>query len=441
MRIQPAHICVLGLGYVGLPTAALLAAAGHRVTGVDVDPARVEAIGAGRMRLDEPGLRALVQAALGSGALTTALAPVDAEVYVVAVPTPLAPPRLEAPGDDPVCDLSAVDAAIDAVLEAISPGAMVILESTVPPGTTRALAARFAQADLEPGVDVFIAHAPERVLPGRVLAELTGNDRVVGGVTGECARRAAAFLRGIIDGEVVETDATTAELVKLAENTSRDVNIALANELAEVCEIAGADARTVIALANRHPRVQLLQPGAGVGGHCIPVDPWFLIQAAPEHTALARQARRTNDAVPERVVARIAAVMERLRGGLQGAGGLQRRRVALLGAAYKADVDDARHSPSAQLASRLLAAGAEVRVHDPHVEAFVTRLWTLDEALEGADAIVVAVAHTAYRELDPASLGSAVGGRGAEIVFDLAGALDPRQWRRAGFTYVGRGLA
>ncbi|WP_206030171.1 nucleotide sugar dehydrogenase [Roseomonas sp. AR75] len=371
------RVCVHGLGHVGLPTAALLALAGHPVTGHDIAPALVARVNAGASGFAEPGLDALLARVIGSGALRATTCPATAEVHIIAVPTPLAADRR--------ADLSAVWQVAAAIAPLLRGEELVILESTVPVGTTEALAAR-----LPPGVAV--AHVPERVLPGRALQELVHNDRVVGGLDQAAASRAATLYRAFVRGALVETDARTAELVKLAENAYRDVNIAFANELAAICERVGVEARHAIALANRHPRVNILSPGTGVGGHCIPVDPWFLAQAAPEDSVLIRAARSVNDAVPQRVLAQIRAACARF----------PAPRVACLGLAYKPDVEDVRESPAMAVAQALLADGLPVVVSDPFVsevpQGAVRR--EAAEAIAGADVVAVLVPHTVFRALD-----------------------------------------
>ncbi|HPO30411.1 MAG TPA: nucleotide sugar dehydrogenase, partial [Candidatus Hydrogenedentes bacterium] len=329
------EICVLGMGYIGLPTAAMFAANGFRVHGVDTNPEVVATIGRGDIHIEEPGLKTLVRGAVSSGMLRVGEEPVPASLFIIAVPTPLT--------SDKKADMRAVDAATRALLPVLRPGNTVVLESTSPPGTCRnRIRPVLEAAGWKVGETVFLAHCPERVLPGRILAELITNDRVIGGMTPACARSAARWYARLVDGEIFLTDATTAELVKLAENTYRDVNIALANELASVCEVAGANFWEVQRLANRHPRVNIHRAGPGVGGHCISVDPWFLVEMFPDRTPLIRTAREVNDAVPARVVASVPGAAE---------------TVTLLGLAFKGNVDDCRESPAIAIASLLEATG------------------------------------------------------------------------------------
>ncbi|MEK9752691.1 MAG: UDP-N-acetyl-D-mannosamine dehydrogenase, partial [Rhodospirillaceae bacterium] len=307
MRTDPAirKLCVIGLGYVGLPTAAVFASRGLDVLGVDVNPDTVATVNAGAIHIVEPDLDILVNGAVATGKLRAAAKPEAADAFIVAVPTPFTAERKP--------DLSYVDAAADAVAPVLKKGDLVIIESTSPVGTTERFSAHLAKLrpdlvfphDRPDGADVALAHSPERVLPGRVLIELTRNDRVVGGLTPACAARAAALYRIAVDGRMHLTDARTAELVKLAENAYRDVSIAFANELANVASTLGIDAWEAIELANHHPRVNILNPGPGVGGHCIAVDPWFIVASAPDDCALIRAARGVNDDRPARIVAAV----------------------------------------------------------------------------------------------------------------------------------------
>src|SRR6266568_3637084 len=296
-------ICLLGLGYIGLPTGSIFALAGKDVIGVDPSPRVQAALRSGLASFDEPELQTLVTAAINSRRLRVQTRPEAADAFIIAVPTPLDPVTNRA-------DLRFVRQAARDIVPLLRRGNLVILESTVPPGTTRdVLAPILAESGLVPGQDVFVAHCPERVLPGRILVELEQNDRLTGGLTPGCAERAADLYQTFVKGAIMRTDATTAEMVKVMENTFRDVNVALANEFALVAERIGVDVWEAIRLANHHPRVNVLRPGPGVGGHCIAVDPWFLVESAPEATRLIRAAREVNDAMPEHVVARLTALV------------------------------------------------------------------------------------------------------------------------------------
>lgn len=380
-----ADVCVIGLGYVGLPTAALLATHGHQVVGVDIDEAVVAKVAAGEVHIEEPELDALVSAAVARGRLSAQTEMPSCGVYVICVPTPL--------GDDRRADLRAVLAAGEAVAACAPEGALVVLESTSPPGTTRGvIGVALTRHGRVFGRDVFVAHAPERVLPGAAVHEVVHNDRVVGGLTPACTRRAVEFYRSVCRGRVEGTQAEVAEVTKLAENAFRDVNIAFANELDNICAHHEIPTRAVIALANRHPRVEILRPGPGVGGHCIAVDPWFLMQSVPaDQTRVLPAARAVNDARPARV---IRSVQDVTRPG---------DRVAVLGLTYKPDIDDLRESPALEVA-RGLAADETLDVHlcDPHLRVSPIashELRDIDAALHEADVVVVLVAHACFRDL------------------------------------------
>lgn len=423
---QRPTICVLGLGYIGLPTASMFAVRGHRVIGVDPSPRVQAALHAGRLHIEEPDLDTLVLAALQSGRLRVQTMPEPADAFIIAVPTPLVEATRSA-------DLGYVRAAAEGLLPHLRPGNLVILESTVPPGTTRdVLAPVLARSGLRPGVDLFVAHCPERVLPGRVLVELVDNDRLAGGLTAACAERAAGLYETFVRGAVLRTDATTAEMAKVMENTFRDVNIALANEFALIAEQVGVDVWEAIALANRHPRVQVLKPGPGVGGHCIAVDPWFLAEAAPAAARVIRHAREVNDGMPQHVLDRLH--------GLVPPGG----RVAMLGITFKPDVDDIRESPALRVAELAAAAGFEVRLCDPHVleeasaRGLPGSLLPLEQAVRDADAVVLLVDHAQFKNLDPVLVASLVR---RKMILDTRNAMDRAAWESAGFAVatLGRG--
>ena len=392
------RICVVGLGYVGLPTAAILATKGIDVVGVDIDAARVAAVNAGATYIAEPDLGAMVRESVERGRLRARQEVVAADVFVVAVPTPF--------GREHEPDLSCLRDAAASVAQVLVPGNLVVLESTSPVGTTEAICEWLAE--LRPGLtfphtagedsDIRVAYSPERILPGNVLAELVNNDRVVGGVTPSCARAASSLYRIFVQGTCSATSARTAELVKLAENSYRDVNLAFANELSLVCDVLGLDPWEVIELANRHPRVDVLRPGPGVGGHCVAVDPWFLVHAAPEQTPLVQTARRINDGKPQWVVDRVLAACD----------GLANPTIACLGLAYKANVGDLRESPAVGIVERLesMVAGT-VYVVDPHVAGLPdslvhsrVRLVDQDDALSVADVVVVLTDHREFQDIE-----------------------------------------
>jgi UDP-N-acetyl-D-mannosaminuronic acid dehydrogenase len=396
-------IVVIGLGYIGLPTSAALATRGVRVKGVDVNEHFVREINAGRVPIVEPDLDIAVEAAVARGNLTASTEVPEADAYLIAVPTPFK--------DDHQPDLSYIMAATDSIAPKLRGGEVVILESTSPPNTTLKISRRLSE--LRPDLlfphnsedpDVHVAHCPERVLPGRIMIEMVTNDRVVGGLTPACSERAAEIYRVFCKGEILLTDATSAEMAKLTENSFRDVNIAFANELSTVCEEIGVDVWEVIRLANHHPRVNILNPGPGVGGHCIAVDPWFIVASAPEQAVLIRTAREVNDSRPGRVVDAV----------VKASGTIDNPVVACLGLAFKADIDDLRGSPAVtitrQVCDRL--PGATVLAVEPFVSALpmslgdLTNLSLVDTglALAKADVVVLLVDHHQFASIAPADL-------------------------------------
>lgn len=406
------EVCVVGLGYIGLPTAAIVARAGCRVYGVDVSQGVVDTINRGEIHIEEVDLDGLVQGVVARGLLSASTAMAPADVFVIAVPTPF--------NKDHTPDISYVLAAGKAVAQVLKSGDTVILESTSPVGTTEQLRDLIAaeRPDLRcPGLstdvpDIAVAYCPERVLPGRILEELAGNDRSIGGITPRCARKALAFYKLFVRGACIATDARSAEMTKLVENAYRDVNIAFANELSIVADRMGLDVWEVIRLANRHPRVNILQPGPGVGGHCIAVDPWFIVHGAPEHTPLIRTARGVNDGKIRHVIARAEALIEAHPGA----------RVACLGLAFKANIDDFRESPARLVAATLARRfGSRISVVEPYAgqlprefEGTGAALTDIDTALEQAGILIVLVDHDQFKAVPLAE-------RAGKLVYDTRG--------------------
>ena len=372
----------------------MLATKGHQVLGVDVNASVVDTINAGDIHIVEPELDILVRSAVGSGNLRASLVPAPSDIFVIAVPTPFK--------GDHVPNLDYVDAATDALASHLVPGNLVILESTSPVGTTERVAARIAANRPElTGVDrIFVAHCPERVLPGHILRELVENDRIVGGVDTPSTERAVAFYETFVSGEVIAANARTAEMCKLTENSYRDTNIAFANELSMLCAELGMNVWEVIRLANRHPRVNILNPGAGVGGHCLAVDPWFIVHSAPETARLIRTAREVNDSKAHWVVDQVLERAARFRAPV----------VVCLGLAYKPDIDDLRESPALEIAKALTErVSGEVLVVEPNLTEFSDLpLSSLEEALSRADIVVALVSHRSFKRIDPALLQSKV---------------------------------
>jgi UDP-N-acetyl-D-mannosaminuronic acid dehydrogenase len=390
-------VVVVGMGYIGLPTAAMLATNGRQVFGLEVNPQVVSTINQGQIHIVEPGLEGLVQSAVGDQHLCAGTNCPSAETYIIAVPTPLSGSH-----DNPTPDLSMVRAAARSIAPMIQRNSLVVLESTSPIGTTEQLKdwidGERASLGLEPFVEVDYCYCPERILPGQMIRELVENDRVVGGLTPHASLRAELLYRSFCEGEIHLTNARTAEAVKLAENASRDCQIAFANELDLICNLSDVDTWSVIELANRHPRVDILKPGPGVGGHCIAVDPWFLAAAAPEHSPLIRASRHVNDTKPLWVVDQ---VVERIRD-------IDGPRIACLGLAFKANVDDLRESPALRITQELASmGGVELLIAEPNIEALPpsldqphVTLMPARDAIDEADVVLLLVDHDSFQDLD-----------------------------------------
>ncbi len=432
-RHEIMKVCVIGLGYIGFPTACVMAEAGHEVLGVDVNTDLIEQLSNGVLHIvNEAGLTELAQRVLSLGHLRVSKRPAVSDVFVIAVPTPLRDHssatnrpftkrdlsaaehggmrqldefclEIQAIADTadlaslgvspfPTADLSYVEHAVQSIASFVKPGGLVILESTVPPGTTTDVVCSTLQSEtgLDCAMDILVAHAPERVLPGDILRELRSNDRIVGGVSPEATQRAVEFYRTFVTGSIVGTDATTAETVKLMENTFRDVNIALANEFALIAEQLGVNVFDAIDLANRHPRVSFLRPGPGVGGHCIAVDPYFIMQSAPEQAQLIRMAREVNSGMPSHVLTLLDMLVEEATRV-----GKHVHTVGLLGASYKPNVGDERESLALRIADLARNRGYDVIIHDPYIERYSKA--SVDQIVLEADILVMITDHDVYR--------------------------------------------
>lgn len=405
-------VCVLGLGYIGLPTAAVIARSGCRVVGVDVNQNVVDTINRGEIHIEEVDLDGLVQGVVARKMLRASNSVEASDVFVIAVPTPF--------DENHAPDISYVLDAATNIAAVLKPGDTIILESTSPVGTTDKVRDMIAKLrpDLKvPGVakdtpDISIAYCPERVLPGRILEELTNNDRSIGGITPRCARKALTFYKRFVRGECITTDARSAEMTKLVENAFRDVNIAFANELSIIADHMGLDVWEVIRLANRHPRVNILHPGPGVGGHCIAVDPWFIVHSAPDQSPLIRTARNVNDGKVDHVIAR-ATEMIAANPSL---------KVGCMGLAFKANIDDFRESPALKVAEQLAHNfGSRVSIIEPYASSLPkefdgtgARLIDIDTALLECDILVTLVDHDAFKAIPLAE-------RADKIVYDVRG--------------------
>jgi len=383
-------ICVIGLGYIGLPTAALLANRGYDIHGVDLDQRAVDIINRGEIHIVEPELDTFVKSAVNSGRLKADIKPAEADVFIIAVPTPFHEGFV--PNIDYVC------AATLSIAPYIRPGNIVILESTSPVGTTD----RVAELLGDEGVDIseiHIAHCPERVLPGKIMKELVENDRIVGGTTTAATEITANFYRDFVQGEVLETNARTAEMAKLTENSYRDTNIAFANELSILCDKFDINVWEIIRLANRHPRVNILQPGAGVGGHCIAVDPWFIVHKGGKDAKLIRTAREVNTYKTEWTIEKIknaAFEFEKEKN--------RKAKVACMGLTFKPDIDDLRESPALHITKRLVNEGIDVLAVEPNIKSYDgLNLVNYQDAVTDADIIVFLVAHKEFKGLKVAN--------------------------------------
>ena len=419
-------ICVLGLGYIGLPTASTFATHGIQVIGVDVNQHVLDTLKNGGIHIHEPGLRTVVEAAIKSGKLTVSGQPEEADAFLIAVPTPFYLDKTGEYEGEPyrLADMRAVTSAAEAIVPYLQKGNLVILESTSPPRTTVDLVKPILErSGLQAGSDFHLAYSPERVLPGQILRELIDNARVIGGVTRDSARAGAELYSIFVKGQIIQTDATTAEMVKLMENTTRDVNIAIANEFARLADRFGVDVWEAISLANLHPRINILSPGPGVGGHCISVDPWFFVETAPDLTPLIYTARKVNDEQPHYVM----SLVQKALGSLKG------KRIALLGLAYKPDVDDLRESPAAEVARLLLDARADLHAFEPFKPEGLPGIPmcpTLEETIQDTEAILLLVRHTQFREMEPSAIAALTPAR---VIVDTVNAWDAATWGKEGF--------
>lgn len=427
MKFQ--KICVIGLGYIGLPTATTFAAHGIDVLGVDINPQIIETLNKGELHIHEPGLREGLISAIQSGKFKAATKPEEADTFIIAVPTPFKENESGSYNGaaHKLADMRAVISAAESIVPFLRKGNLVVLESTSPPRTTIDLVAPIlGRSGLEAGRDFHLAYSPERVLPGQILRELIENARVIGGVTEESAQAGSDLYSIFVKGKIIKTDATTAEMVKLMENTYRDVNIAIANEFSRLADKFGVDVWEAISLANLHPRVKILNPGPGVGGHCISVDPWFLVEAAPELTPLIYHSRQVNDTQPHFVVETVKRAMGTLNG----------KQIAALGLAYKPDVDDLRESPAGEVVNLLQNEGAQVKAWEPFKpEAQMNGIHmaaTLEDAIGDADTILLLVKHTEFKQLDPREIAKKTN---AKVIVDTVNGWESETWKNNGFKF------
>lgn len=399
-------LCTIGLGYIGLPTSAMFSNFGVDVIGVDVSKHVVETLNKGEIHIEEPGLGEMIKDAVAKGSFKASLTPEKADAFIIAVPTPN--------HDDEFlsCDLSYVIAACKSIIPYLEKGNTVIVESTIAPRTMDDFVKPiFEAAGFEVGKDIYLAHCPERVLPGQILHELIYNNRIVGGITPACTEKAASVYEVFVKGEIIKTEAKTAELSKCMENTYRDVNIALANELTKVCYELDINALDVINMANKHPRVNIHQPGPGVGGHCLAIDPYFIYAKAPEVAKIIKLSRDTNRSMPHFVVEQVNKLID----------GIEKPKVAVFGVTYKGNVDDVRESPAMEIKEMLEEQGLTLNVFDPHVEN--PEYVDLETAVTNADLVLVLTDHNEYKDMDLKHIASLMK---RPVLFDTKNIVSPK---------------
>jgi len=434
-------ICIVGLGYIGLPTAAMFATHGHKIVGVDINRRVVDALNNGKITIYEPYLDIMVQAAVTSENLVGKTVPEEADAFIISVPTPIT--------SEKTADLSFVKSAAEAIVPYLRKGNIVVLESTSPPGTVKNLLVPILErSGLKAGEDLLVAHSPERVLPGKILIELVENPRIVGGINKKSAEAVRDLYRTFVKGEIYLTDATTAEMCKLMENTYRDVNIALANELALLCEKIGISAWDVIQLSNKHPRVNIHQPGPGVGGHCIAVDPWFIVERNPDTAKMIKLGRQINDSMPSNVFKRAVSILSKLNctdiseidnSVTDGTKTDRTKKVAILGITYKPNIDDTRESPIIELIKLFEKEGKyQVSVYDPHVSTYDHNGYKINmskdvySAAEDSELVILGVNHEIFSRIDFELLYKKMS---SPNILDTRNFWDRRALNKIGFNY------
>ena len=416
-------ICIIGLGYIGLPTAAMFAKAGADTLGVDKNEKIIDALNKGETLVEEEGLQSLVSQMIDEGRLKASLTPDEADVFIITVPTPIS--------QDKKADMAYVVSATESIVPFLKGGNTVILESTSPVGTVHDIMIPILEkSGLKMGEEIFLGHSPERVIPGNILKELVENSRLAGGINEKSSLRIKEIYELFVKGEIFITDARTAELCKTAENTFRDINIAYANELATICESVGVNVWEVIELCNKHPRVNILQPGPGVGGHCIAVDPWFIAEKEPEKSQLIQMSRTINDGMPQYVARDIMKILE----------GIEDPVVSILGISYKPDVGDTRESPLLHLFDILTGMGVYVRAYDPHASQESILKETLEDAVSESDLLVLGVHHKEFKKLPLEKLAGLMRNKN---IFDTRNYIDKEEALASGFNYylLGQGEA
>ena len=408
-------ICIVGLGYIGLPTATMFSCYGHKVIGVDVNEKVVNNINKGKIIIEEPNLEELVEDVVKKGNLIASISPKESDVFIISVPTPIK--------DDKTSDMSYVISATKSIVKYLKEGNIVILESTSPVGTTEEVVKPIIEeSGLKVGRDIMLGYCPERVIPGKIIYELKSNDRVIGGIDKKSAEEIRKIYKTIVDGNIYLTDCKTAELCKLMENTYRDVNIALSNELLLICDKLNINVWEVIEYSNKHPRVNLHTPGPGVGGHCLAVDPWFIIEKEPELSNIIKSSRLLNDSMPEYVYNKINKILQKDKS----------KKITILGITYKANTDDMRESPIIKLIDKLLKNNYNVKVFDPYIKDFQINCQSILEACKDSDLLILGVNHDYFKNLPLDEIKTTMKGN---LILDTRNFLDKEEVEKSGFIY------
>lgn len=422
MGTNKKKICIIGLGYIGLPAAAMFASNGYKVIGVDINNKIIDALEKGEVIIEEPYLKNMVEQEVASGNLIASKEPQEADAFIIAVPTPLA--------EDKKADMSLVKKAAESIVPYLRKGNIVVLESTSPTGTVKNLIIPILKkSGLKIGEELYVGYCPERVLPGQILFELVSNNRIIGGIDRKSAEKIKDLYQTFVKSEIYLTDTTIAEMCKMVENTYRDVNIAFANELSKICENIGTDVWEVIKLCNKHPRVNIHQPGPGVGGHCLAVDPWFIVEKNPDLARIIKLARETNDSMPQFIFNKIENILKNIKG---------KKKVTILGITYKANINDTRESPVIKLIEILEKHNFKISVVDPYVKKFKYKLEDISEAAKGSDLLVLAVNHKDFKELDFDTLAKKMRNK---IILDTRNYFDKNMIENKGFKYYLLGKA
>ena len=408
-------ICIVGLGYIGLPTATMFSCYGHKVIGVDVNEKVVNNINKGKIIIEEPNLEELVEDVVKKGNLIASILPKESDVFIISVPTPIK--------DDKTSDMSYVISATKSIVKYLKEGNIVVLESTSPVGTTEEVVKPIIEeSGLKVGRDIMLGYCPERVIPGKIIYELKNNDRVIGGIDKKSAEEIRKIYKTIVDGNIYLTDCKTAELCKLMENTYRDVNIALSNELLLICDKLNINVWEVIEYSNKHPRVNLHTPGPGVGGHCLAVDPWFIIEKEPELSNIIKSSRLLNDSMPEYVYNKIDKILQKDKS----------KKITILGITYKANTDDMRESPIIKLIDKLLKNNYNVKVFDPYIKDFQINCQSILEACKDSDLLILGVNHDYFKNLPLDEIKTTMKGN---LILDTRNFLDKEEVENSGFIY------